>query len=360
MGEYKAKKRDDKPSRNRPTANTIKEKGGSKILQAAGIPKPIADLLSKKAVKNNKRLPGMPKVPGSHSRNNKPKESEKQNESTKKQDNDKNNNTEGTKENGALKHINHDKTSLRDPQGEANIKFSFQIKVIITTVLGVLASIFILYIITIQSLTIISNLSKYSDENNAHTISVVAGETSDFGTTSSNLGPTNGKQGTYYAPVQNVSTGFGGIGSTPNCSNSVSHDLSLKEGVEIYAGMDGTAEFIQKSCNGVLYSYGNQVKVKSSDGTYIIYAHLKSFVGGTSTPITNTCSKKGNTPPCPSTSCKGGVTSKTIATKTVKKGELIGYTGNTGNSTKPHLHVEIHEKGSSSCVTDPWKAFGMR
>ena len=42
----------------------------------------------------------------------------------------------------------------------------------------------------------------------------------------------------------------------------------------------------------------------------------------------------------------------------VKKGDLIGYLGNTGNSTGPHLHIEIHKGGS--CIEDPYAAFGMR
>ena len=51
---------------------------------------------------------------------------------------------------------------------------------------------------------------------------------------------------------------------------------------------------------------------------------------------------------------------QSLSEVSVKKGQLIGYSGTTGNSLGPHLHVEIHEQGSRTCVTDPWAAFGMR
>ena len=167
-----------------------------------------------------------------------------------------------------------------------------------------------------------------------------------------------GTQNTYFAPVQNVKPSFGRKSSTPGCTNSVYHDISgIAEGTKIYAGADGTANFYQiYNSNVGLVSYGNVVELETSDGTTIIYGHLQKFASGIKTQITKTCPKKGSTPPCPSANYTH--TKEKVDSKTVKKGELIGYLGNTGNSTGAHLHVEI--KKSGLCIVDPWEEFGMR
>ena len=154
-----------------------------------------------------------------------------------------------------------------------------------------------------------------------------------------------------------------GASTTGGCANgqSVVHDLSISVGNPIYAGMDGQIEYIQYLCNGILYSYGNQARLTdSSTGTYILYGHLSSFVGA-SAQVSKTCHEVyGQSAKCGAAACSSGIQKNVIMKKNVKRGELIGYTGNTGNSEGPHLHVEIHEGGSGTCITDPYAAMGMR
>lgn len=81
-------------------------------------------------------------------------------------------------------------------------------------------------------------------------------------------------------------------------------DLEAATGTAVKAVADGTV--VSSDPSG---SYGINVLIKHHDGTYSLYAHLSS---------------------------------KTVQKGTkVKAGRLIGFSGSTGNSTGPHLHLEI-------------------
>ena len=83
-------------------------------------------------------------------------------------------------------------------------------------------------------------------------------------------------------------------------------DFAAPSGTPIFAAGNGVIEFI--GTNG---GYGKFIKIRHDSVYKTAYAHMKNY-------------KKGL--------YKGA---------RVKQGDVIGYVGNTGNSTGPHLHYEI-------------------
>ena len=86
----------------------------------------------------------------------------------------------------------------------------------------------------------------------------------------------------------------------------VNHKLYQK--TPIRAAQDGKVVAAKKGAWD--WSYGNMVAIYHGNGNYTNYAHLSKI-----------CTRVG---------------------KTVKAGTIIGYMGNTGNSTGTHLHFEVH------------------
>jgi murein DD-endopeptidase MepM/ murein hydrolase activator NlpD len=96
-------------------------------------------------------------------------------------------------------------------------------------------------------------------------------------------------------------------GIISSCFYAVGHtglDIANTYDIPVLAAHDGLVYF-----GGRVQGYGNQIKLQGSNGWQTHYAHLNSFVA-----------QEG---------------------EYVRQGQLIGYMGNTGNSTGPHLHFEL-------------------
>src|SRR5690625_7758158 len=83
-------------------------------------------------------------------------------------------------------------------------------------------------------------------------------------------------------------------------------DLSASEGTKIQATSDRIVKKVEKKSTG----YGLNIKIDHGYGYETLYAHLNEILV-----------KEG---------------------QKVKKGEVIGLIGDTGSSTAPHLHYEVH------------------
>ncbi|MBJ7543550.1 M23 family metallopeptidase [Rhodomicrobium udaipurense] len=92
------------------------------------------------------------------------------------------------------------------------------------------------------------------------------------------------------------------------------HTLRLHSGVDwagpigtpIYAAGNGVIETAERNGN-----YGNYVRIRHANGYKTAYAHMLRFAQGVATGVK------------------------------VRQGQVIGYLGNTGMSTGPHLHYEV-------------------
>ena len=123
-------------------------------------------------------------------------------------------------------------------------------------------------------------------------------------------------------------------------------DFKAAKGTPVYAPADGTVNYKQTICKGQLVSYGNWVDFTSSDGVYRVkMGHLSSFVGVSSSVTSKPTWRI-------SASKVEGEYSTVVLSKKVKKGELIGYSGETGNAHGAHIHLEVYKNNKA---IDPLK-----
>lgn len=87
-------------------------------------------------------------------------------------------------------------------------------------------------------------------------------------------------------------------------------DFTAPIGTEIYATGNGTVSKLTRENTG----YGNRIEIDHGFGFTTLYGHLSEF--------------------------------NVTEGQKVKRGEVIGYVGNTGTSTAPHVHYEVHVKNN--------------
>ena len=121
-------------------------------------------------------------------------------------------------------------------------------------------------------------------------------------------GYSGNSKGSYYrAPVRCIITqGLHG-------KNGI--DLGCHVGTSVAAAADGTVIAAKKGWNG---GYGNMIIISHPNGTQTVYGHLSRI--------------------------------DVSSGQYVNDGEIIGATGNSGQSTGPHLHFEI--RGARNCFVD--------
>ncbi|WP_079084392.1 M23 family metallopeptidase [Streptomyces longwoodensis] len=93
-------------------------------------------------------------------------------------------------------------------------------------------------------------------------------------------------------------------------------DFPVSYGTTVMAATDGTVRTQWNS------AYGNMMIITAKDGTETWYCHLSSY--------------------------------RVASGTTVKAGEPVAYSGNSGNSTGPHLHFEVRPGGGSAIDPLPW------
>ncbi|MDX3749753.1 M23 family metallopeptidase [Streptomyces sp. AK08-02] len=130
------------------------------------------------------------------------------------------------------------------------------------------------------------------------------------------------KAASWVDPVKKytLSAGFNQAGSMWSSTHS-GQDFAVPSGTKVVAAHGGTVVKAGGNGAGDGPAYGNAVVIRHGNGTYSQYAHLSRI------------------------NVKVG--------QVVATGQRIALSGNTGNSSGPHLHFEIRTTANYGSAVDP-------
>ena len=111
-----------------------------------------------------------------------------------------------------------------------------------------------------------------------------------------------------------------------------------REGLPVYAVADGTLSRVVVSPVG----FGKALYITHANGMMSVYAHLSRFVPAIERVVREQQYAK----------LSFAVDFSYPQSLQFKKGDLIGYSGNTGSSGGPHLHFEL--RNSAGTPVNPW------
>ncbi len=129
--------------------------------------------------------------------------------------------------------------------------------------------------------------------------------------------------GTFIYPIKSITSHS--CNDYPKYSSGAAHtgtDMSVSIGTEVLA-VDGGTVVVSKdlvgcdgrNCVGGYYSYGRYIEIEHSNGLKTLYAHLSER--------------------------------KVSVGDKVSQGQVIGLSGENGNTTGPHLHFEVKSNGNT-------------
>jgi murein DD-endopeptidase MepM/ murein hydrolase activator NlpD len=109
-------------------------------------------------------------------------------------------------------------------------------------------------------------------------------------------------------------------------TNELSLDFKMKKGSKVCAARDGVVTAVKKDSdigglNAKYMNDGNHIIITHTDGSTAMYWHLQK---------------------------DGAIVN---LGDTIKQGQLIGYSGNTGYTAFPHLHFQVQDKNGNDIAT---------